>query len=146
MNFSQSVFQVLVLALQFVASAAALPNRISRGQDSSPGASPGRQPIARRTVIGGHGVVILPGKAPIETDGQDSAIVKIGSSNYRVVAGVDTVIDGVPVRDYTPVAGDGEVDEPAEPVIVGQAAAIAFAEAAERLQTQRDQQSVKSDG
>ncbi|KAK4246593.1 hypothetical protein C7999DRAFT_33025 [Corynascus novoguineensis] len=146
MSFLQRVIRVLVLALQFVAFAAALPNSISRGQDSSPGASPGRQPIARRTVIGGHGVVMLPGKAPIETDGQDSAIVKIGSSNYRVVAGIDTVIDGVPVKDYTPVDGDNDVDEPAEPVSAGQAAAIAFAEAAERLQKEREQQSVKSDG
>jgi hypothetical protein len=100
---------------------------------------PRRQPNARRTVIGGHGVVIMPGSAPVQVDGQETTRITVGGSSYQVAAGVDTVIDGVPVEEYTPVGGGSEVDEPAEIVSAGKAAAIMFAEAAERIQREMGQ-------
>jgi hypothetical protein len=83
---------------------------------------------------------LLPGYAPIQVDGQETRRIMVGGSSYQVVAGVDTTIDGVPVGQYTPVdGGAGEVDAP-DQVSPGKAAAIAFAEAAERIQNQRAQE------
>jgi hypothetical protein len=61
----------------------------------------------------------------------------VGGSSYQVVAGVDTTIDGVPVEEYTPVDGEDGLEEQPEQVSPGKAAAIAFAEVAERIRQQR---------
>ncbi|KAK4148977.1 hypothetical protein C8A00DRAFT_38443 [Chaetomidium leptoderma] len=135
-----------LLALHLVAFADALPIPINLGQpliDGPRSPFPHAKPTyrfqprseARRTVVGGHGVVILPGSGPIEVDGQETTKITVGGSTYQVVAGVDTVIDGVPVEDYIPVEGGegGVVDGPSEQVSPGKAAAVAFAEAAERI-------------
>jgi len=85
-------------------------------------------------------VVILPGSAPVTTeDGQETRRIAVGESTYQVVAGVDTTIDGVPVEEYTPVEGVDGVKQPEQPMSAGHAAAIAFAEAAERIQREREQ-------
>jgi hypothetical protein len=73
-------------------------------------------------------------------DGQKTTKIRIGGSSYQVVAGVDTVIDGVPVEEYTPIDQGDTLDEPTRPISAGKAAAIAFAEAAERIQPSREQE------
>lgn len=83
-------------------------------------------------------MVILPGNAPVKTeDGQETRKIAVGGSTYQVVAGVDTTIDGVPVEEYTPV--EDSVEQPEQPMSAGKAAAIAFAEAAERIQREAEQ-------
>jgi hypothetical protein len=81
----------------------------------------------------------MPGSTPVQVDGQETTRITVGGSSYQVAAGVDTVIDGVPVEEYTPVDEGSEVDEPAEIVSAGKAAAVAFAEAAERIQREMEQ-------
>lgn len=94
--------------------------------------------LTRKTVIGGHGVVILPGNAPVNTeDGQETRKIAVGGLTYQVVAGVDTTIDGVPAEEYTPI--EDSVEQPEQSMSAGKAAAIAFAEAAERIQREREQ-------
>lgn len=93
-----------------------------------------RGPHARRTIVGGHGVVILSGSAPVNVEGQETTKIRVGGASYQVVAGVDTVIDGVPVEEYTPIDEGDTSSEPPRPISAGKAAAIAFAEAAERIQ------------
>lgn len=83
--------------------------------------------------------MILPGNAPVEVDGQETTKIRVGGSTYQVVAGVDTEIDGVPVEEYVPVDGGEEVEEPSGPMSAGQAAAVAFAEAAKKIQQEREQ-------
>lgn len=70
----------------------------------------------------------------MEADGQESRTITVGGSGYQVVAGVDTTIDGVPVEDYIPAGVGGVLESPSQPTSPGQAAAVAFAEAAKRIQ------------
>ncbi len=88
---------------------------------------------AGRIVIGGHGVVMLPDSPAVKVeDGQESRRIVVGGSAYRVIAGVDTTIDGVPVGEYASDESGQGLGDPE--LSAGQAAAIAFAKAAERLQ------------
>ncbi len=57
----------------------------------------------------------------------------VDGSIYQVVAGVDTTIDGVPVKEYPSAEGKEGLGE--LPMSEGQAAAIAFAKTAERIQS-----------
>lgn len=84
---------------------------------------------------------MLPGSAPAKVDGQETTKIRIGGSSYQVAAGVDTVIDGVPIEEYTPNDDGNASDEPTRPMTTGKAAAIAFAEAAERIQQGREEKS-----
>ena len=106
---------------------------------ASVSASP-RNPAAKntkRTVIAGHGVVLLPGNAPYEAgeggEQQEARVIPIVGGTYRVVGtGDDLTVDGVPIEevDSVPVEeGDGALG----PMRPGKAAAIAFAEKAEEI-------------
>jgi hypothetical protein len=89
-----------------------------------------------RTVIGGHGLVILPGSTPIETPeegGQESRVISVGGSTYRVVAGIDTTVDGIPIEDIESVEVGNEDGSSTEEMSAGKKAAVAFAETAERI-------------
>ena len=98
-----------------------------------------RRSNVRRKTVGGHGVAILPGSASVEVDGQETTRISVGGSSYQVVAGVDTVIDGVPVEDYIPSDEGDTLNGPPRPISAGKAAAIAFAEAAKIIQQGREQ-------
>ncbi|KAL2169467.1 hypothetical protein VTG60DRAFT_6011 [Thermothelomyces hinnuleus] len=104
MRLPRNTLRTLVLTISFLALAAALPPSVNPGEGYYfPGRLRGRAPGVRRTVVGGHGVVILPGDAPPEAERDGTARVRIGGASYRVASGVNTVIDGVPIEDYTPV-------------------------------------------
>lgn len=77
--------------------------------------------------------MLLPDSPAVKVeDGQESRRIVVGGSAYRVVAGVDTTINGVPVAEYTSDETEQGLGEPE--LSAGQAAAVAFAQAAERLQ------------
>ncbi|KAH6615821.1 hypothetical protein B0J18DRAFT_493652 [Chaetomium sp. MPI-SDFR-AT-0129] len=121
-----------LIILSLLALASSLPHPIDSIQHSKRS----QPPKTRRTTIGGHGVVILPGGAPAEVNGgEPTTKISIGGSTYQVAPGVDTVIDGVPVEEYTPgddddggVRGIGE-----EEVSEGKKKAMEFAEKAGRI-------------
>lgn len=105
---------------------------------ASVSASP-RNPVAntKRTVIAGHGVVLLPGNAPYEAgkggEQQEARVIPIVGGTYRVVGtGDDLTVDGVPVEEVDSVPVE-EGDGASGPVSPGKAAAIAFAEKAEEI-------------
>ncbi|KAK0712804.1 hypothetical protein B0T26DRAFT_715309, partial [Lasiosphaeria miniovina] len=95
-----------------------------------------------RTVIGGHGVVVIPNNGQgIEQAGGEVRIVDIGGATVQVIAGADVTVNGEPiladVDDENRDSGPGVmVDAPNQPLSAGQAAAIAFAMAAEELKAE----------
>lgn len=80
-------------------------------------------------------MVILPGSAPAEVNEGETTKISIGGSTYQIAPGVDTVIDGVPVEEYTPPVDDGggQVGIGEEPVSEGKMRAVEFAERAGRI-------------
>ena len=95
-------------------------------------------PTNKRTVIGGHGLVILPGSTPVDAPkegGQESRVISVGGSTYRVVAGIDTTVDGIPIEDIESVEVGNEDGSGSgtEEMSAGKKAAVAFAETAERI-------------
>lgn len=73
----------------------------------------------------------------METDGQESRTINVGGSDYQVVAGVDTTINGVPVEEYprTETENGGGLGDP-EVLGPGKAAALEFAKTAEKIQAE----------
>ena len=107
-----------------------------------------------RTVIDSHGLVLIPvrpGGGVIETEGDDGIIQVVGGGTTVQVSGSDVTVNGEPLDEVAEsdlvVIGDNDgadgadgadVSIPAKkPLSAGQAAAIAFADAAAKIETER---------
>ncbi|KAK0610077.1 hypothetical protein B0T17DRAFT_125998 [Bombardia bombarda] len=95
-----------------------------------------------RTVIGGHGLVLIPigrdGKL-VETDGgEEVRLISIGGTTFQVV-GTEITLNGQPLE--TDRGGDslGGIDD--TPLSPGEASALEFAKAAERIQKEKSKNS-----
>ncbi|KAK3898464.1 hypothetical protein C8A05DRAFT_37936, partial [Staphylotrichum tortipilum] len=91
--------------------------------------SPSSQGPAKRTVLSGHGILLLPATAqvqlptdPADEDVPEVAQISVNGKTYQVVGGIDATIDGIPLSEYssgkTQGLGDPE-PEKQQGVVVG---------------------------